>query len=201
MDGDDAEPPSPLTAFLSHTSLEAGDNQAQSGLPAVQLMSVHAAKGLEFGAVFITGLEEGLFPHEGSAGELKGLEEERRLMYVAMTRAKTHLALSFAQSRMLHGKTRCNARSRFLDELPADALQWVLPRQDFPVKNNRAGMRPHTPYAKAPSGFCIGQTVAHAKFGEGVITAFEGAGERVQINFAQHGTKWLMLSVAKLEPV
>ena len=107
----------PLAGFLSHASLEAGDNQAQAGQDAVQLMTVHAAKGLEFTAVFITGLEEGLFPHENSAQETDGLEEERRLAYVAITRAKERLYLSFAQSRMLHGQTRYNIRSRFFDEV------------------------------------------------------------------------------------
>jgi DNA helicase II / ATP-dependent DNA helicase PcrA len=118
----------PLAGFLSHASLEAGDNQAQAGQDAVQLMTVHAAKGLEFMAVFITGLEEGLFPHENSAQESDGLEEERRLAYVAITRAKERLYLSFAQSRMLHGQTRYNIRSRFFDELPEESLKWLTPK-------------------------------------------------------------------------
>lgn len=118
----------PLAGFLSHASLEAGENQAQAGQEAIQLMTVHAAKGLEFTAVFITGLEEGLFPHENSAIEADGLEEERRLMYVAITRAKERLYLSFAQSRMLHGQTRYNVRSRFFDELPQATLKWLTPK-------------------------------------------------------------------------
>ncbi|KMQ80977.1 ATP dependent DNA helicase UvrD/PcrA [Candidatus Burkholderia pumila] len=118
----------PLAGFLSHASLEAGDNQAQAGQDAVQLMTVHAAKGLEFTVVFITGLEEGLFPHENSAQETDGLEEERRLMYVAITRAKERLYISFAQSRMLHGQTRYNVRSRFFDELPEGSLKWLTPK-------------------------------------------------------------------------
>jgi len=118
----------PLAGFLSHASLEAGDNQAQAGQDAVQLMTVHAAKGLEFTAVFITGLEEGLFPHENSAMEADGLEEERRLMYVAITRAKERLYISFAQSRLLHGQTRYNVRSRFFDELPQESLKWLTPK-------------------------------------------------------------------------
>ncbi|WP_118180608.1 UvrD-helicase domain-containing protein [Paraburkholderia phosphatilytica] len=129
--GDPAQNPdtmTPLAGFLSHASLEAGDNQAQAGQDAVQLMTVHAAKGLEFTAVFITGLEEGLFPHENSAMELDGLEEERRLMYVAITRAKERLYLSFAQSRLLHGQTRYNVRSRFFDELPQETLKWLTPK-------------------------------------------------------------------------
>jgi DNA helicase-2/ATP-dependent DNA helicase PcrA len=119
---------SPLAAFLSHASLEAGDNQAQAGQDAVQLMTVHSAKGLEFTSVFITGLEEGLFPHENSINEQNGLEEERRLMYVAITRAKERLYLSHTQSRMLHGQVRHNMPSRFLEELPSDSLKWLTPK-------------------------------------------------------------------------
>ena len=119
---------SPLAAFLSHASLEAGDNQAQAGQDAVQLMTVHSAKGLEFTSVFITGLEEGLFPHENSVNEQNGLEEERRLMYVAITRAKERLYLSHTQSRMLHGQVRHNMPSRFLEELPSDSLKWLTPK-------------------------------------------------------------------------
>ena len=126
---------SPLAAFLSHASLEAGDNQAQAGQDAVQLMTVHSAKGLEFIAVFITGLEEGLFPHENSINEQNGLEEERRLMYVAITRAKERLYLSHTQSRMLHGQVRYNMPSRFLEELPSDSLKWLTPK----VKDARWG--------------------------------------------------------------
>ncbi len=119
---------SPLAAFLSHASLEAGDNQAQAAQDAVQLMTVHSAKGLEFTSVFITGLEEGLFPHENSVNEQNGLEEERRLMYVAITRAKERLYLSHTQSRMLHGQVRYNMPSRFLEELPSDSLKWLTPK-------------------------------------------------------------------------
>jgi len=128
-DAETGEIMSPLAAFLTHASLEAGDNQAQAGQDAVQLMTVHSAKGLEFDAVFITGLEEGLFPHENSLSSEDGLEEERRLMYVALTRAAKRLCLSFCQTRMLHGQTRYNVKSRFLDELPEAALKWLTPRQ------------------------------------------------------------------------
>ena len=119
---------SPLAAFLTHASLEAGDNQAQAGEDAVQLMTVHASKGLEFDAVFITGLEEGLFPHENAMNDFDGLEEERRLMYVAITRARKRLYLSHSQTRMLHGQTRYNLKSRFLEELPEECLKWVTPK-------------------------------------------------------------------------
>ena len=119
---------SPLAAFLTHASLEAGDNQAQAGEDAVQLMTVHASKGLEFDAVFITGLEEGLFPNENAMNDFDGLEEERRLMYVAITRARKRLYLSHSQTRMLHGQTRYNLKSRFLEELPDECLKWVTPK-------------------------------------------------------------------------
>ncbi len=119
---------SPLAAFLSHASLEAGDNQAQAGQDAVQLMTIHSAKGLEFDAVFLTGLEEGLFPHENSILDPNGLEEERRLMYVAITRARKRLYMSLSQSRMLHGQTRYAMRSRFLDEIPDAHLKWLTPK-------------------------------------------------------------------------
>ncbi|MBV8124121.1 MAG: UvrD-helicase domain-containing protein, partial [Paucibacter sp.] len=127
-DAETGEIMSPLAAFLTHASLEAGDNQAQAGQDAVQLMTVHSAKGLEFDAVFITGLEEGLFPHENALSDADGLEEERRLMYVAITRARQRLYLSYSQTRMLHGQTRYNVKSRFLDELPESALKWLTPR-------------------------------------------------------------------------
>ena len=127
-DAETGEIMSPLAAFLTHASLEAGDNQAQAGQDAIQLMTVHSAKGLEFDAVFITGLEEGLFPHENSLSDSDGLEEERRLMYVAITRARQRLYLCFSQTRMLHGQTRYNVKSRFFDELPEAALKWLTPR-------------------------------------------------------------------------
>ncbi|MGQ9724176.1 MAG: 3'-5' exonuclease, partial [Tepidimonas sp.] len=131
LDGDiepeTGETVSPLLAFLTHAALEAGDHQAQAGQAAVQLMTVHAAKGLEFDAVFITGLEEGLFPHENSLSSVDGLEEERRLMYVAITRARRRLYLTHAQTRLLHGQTRYHIPSRFLDELPQESLQWLSP--------------------------------------------------------------------------
>ena len=128
-DAETGEIMSPLAAFLTHASLEAGDNQAEAGQDAVQLMTIHAAKGLEFDAVFITGLEEGLFPHENALSDADGIEEERRLMYVAITRARQRLYLTFSQTRMLHGQTRYNVRSRWFDELPEAALKWLTPRQ------------------------------------------------------------------------
>ena len=151
---DTGETLSPLAAFLTHAALEAGDNQAQAGQDAIQLMTVHAAKGLEFDCVFITGLEEGLFPHENSASDRSGLEEERRLMYVAITRARKRLYITHSQTRLLHGQTRYNLRSRFLDELPEACLRWLTP------KAGTAGM------ATGGSGFA-GFGVAGAAAGMG----------------------------------
>jgi DNA helicase-2/ATP-dependent DNA helicase PcrA len=166
-------------------------------------MTVHSAKGLEFHAVFITGLEEGLFPHEQSVLEDDGLEEERRLMYVAITRARTRLYLSFAQTRMLHGQTRYNVSSRFLDELPEEVVKRLTPRQGHAKFDDAAWAPvPAKSYkAKTPShGFRIGQSVLHPKFGQGVIVNAEGSGidARLQINFGKQGMKWLALEYAKL---
>jgi DNA helicase-2/ATP-dependent DNA helicase PcrA len=200
---------SPLAAFLSHASLEAGENQAEDGADALQLMTVHAAKGLEFDAVFITGLEEGLFPHENSSGEPQGLEEERRLMYVAITRARRRLYLSFAQTRMLHGLTRYGRRSRFIDELPEGAVKWLTPRLRDSAGSRHGewsgaghGSLPGgAPAAQTAHGFRIGQSVRHARFGEGVIIKLEGSGDdaRAKINFGPQGVKELLLAVAKLQ--
>jgi DNA helicase-2/ATP-dependent DNA helicase PcrA len=224
----------PLAAFLAHASLEAGENQAGEGSDAVQLMTVHSAKGLEFDAVFITGLEEGLFPHENSIAEDEGLEEERRLMYVAITRARRRLHLSFSQTRMLHGQTRYSLRSRFFDELPAGLLKWLTPqvrpsaatgyregwggawegfgrgggsggRAHGDCDNGRLSSAEQRAAQRFDRGvaFRVGQNVAHARFGEGVIVSIEGSGDdaRVQVNFGREGVKWLALSVARLEAI
>ncbi len=206
---------SPLSAFLSHASLEAGDNQAQAGQDAIQLMTVHAAKGLEFDAVFITGLEEGLFPHENSEELDDGVEEERRLMYVAITRARKRLYMSFAQTRMLHGQTRYNMRSRFFDELPEDSLKWLSPRVqpqwlsgaqkaawvDAPESGNNQIAQTFS--SRKDTGWRVGQSVLHQKFGEGVIVNIEGSGTqaRASINFGKNGMKLLDLGVARLERI
>jgi DNA helicase-2/ATP-dependent DNA helicase PcrA len=194
-----------LIAFLAHAALEAGEHQAGEGDDALQLMTVHSAKGLEFNVVFICGLEEGLFPHENSLLEDKGLEEERRLMYVAVTRARQRLYLCHAQTRMLHGQTRYNLPSRFIDEIPAALLKFLTARAG---KSTYGAASPAPSFVAEPrrresAGFRIGQTVMHAKFGLGVIVNAEGGGNdaRVQINFGNCGMKWLALSVAKLEAV
>jgi DNA helicase-2/ATP-dependent DNA helicase PcrA len=195
----------PLASFLAHASLEAGEHQAGEGQDAVQLMTVHAAKGLEFDAVFITGLEQGLFPHENAANERDGLEEERRLMYVAVTRARKRLYLTHAQTRMLHGQTRYCVPSLFLEELPAELLRPVGARPAYaaaaPFSGGAAASR--SGEAATVGGFRIGQNVQHAKFGLGVIVAAEGRGSdaRVQVNFGAHGMKWLALEYAKLTAV
>ena len=221
--GDTGETLSPLVAFLTHAALEAGDNMAQVGQDAIQLMTVHSSKGLEFDVVFITGMEEGLFPHENSMNDRDGLEEERRLMYVAITRARKRLYLSHSQSRMLHGQTRFNMKSRFFDELPEAALKWLTPKQQplgrgwssasyatntgaSYVDSTRAGGTfGQTVFRKEEPkhGLRLGMLVFHAKFGEGTVLTLEGVGDdaRAQINFPRHGTKWLALSVAKLTPI
>ncbi|MGQ0547809.1 MAG: UvrD-helicase domain-containing protein [Betaproteobacteria bacterium] len=197
----------PLTAFLTHAALEAGEHQAGEGQDALQLMTVHSAKGLEFDAVFLSGLEEGLFPHESSALERDGLEEERRLAYVAITRARRRLYLSHAQTRMLHGQTRYNIASRFLEEVPQQLLKWLTPRftrqrafaPDF--SRQKQVPFPRKAAAREIGGFRIGQNVVHPKFGAGVIVDLEGQGAdvRVQVNFRDHGLKLLALAVAKLQ--
>jgi len=192
-----------LAGFLAHAALESGENQAAEGTDALQLMTVHSAKGLEFHAVFITGLEEGLFPHEQSVLEDDGLEEERRLMYVAITRARTRLYLSFAHTRMLHGQTRYNVASRFLDELPEEVVKRLTPRPGHAKFDELAWpSEPAKSYKAKPGGhgFRIGQSVLHPKFGQGVIVNAEGSGTdaRLQINFGRQGMKWLALEYAKL---
>ncbi|MBO7410695.1 MAG: ATP-binding domain-containing protein, partial [Ottowia sp.] len=151
----------------------------------------------EFDAVFITGLEEGLFPHENSMESTASLEEERRLMYVAITRARARLYLSCAQARMLHGRVRYNIRSRFLDELPEDALHWLSPHGMMSSKKE-ADTAPQT--TGAPPGSVPGQRVFHPKFGEGRVLAVQGQGAdaKAQVRFARHGSKWLLLDKARL---
>ncbi len=192
-----------LASFLAHASLEAGEHQAGEGQEAVQLMSVHAAKGLEFDVVFITGLEQGLFPHENSVNQgREGLEEERRLMYVAVTRARRRLYVSCAQTRMLHGQTRYCVPSSFLDEIP-EQLLLKLNKKAEPAAAPAYGAFGGGYAEPASGGLRIGQTVEHGKFGVGVIVATEGRGAdaRVQVNFGASGMKWLALEYAKLTPV
>ena len=199
-----------LTQFLSHASLEAGEHQADVGREALQLMTVHASKGLEFKVVFISGLEEGLCPHEQSTYEANGLEEERRLMYVAVTRARQRLYLSHAQSRMLHGQVRYGIPSRFLDEIPDELLKHLNSK---PVAKSGYGRdynelpammsKQQSSTQKNAMPWKIGQQVAHTKFGNGVVVSYEGNANdmRVQVNFGREGLKWLALEFAKLTPI
>ena len=214
----DAAPPNAedtLVSFLAHAALEAGEHQAEAGTDALQLMTAHSAKGLEFYGVFVSGLEEGLFPHENSLTEVDGVEEERRLMYVAITRARQRLYLSLARSRMLHGQVRYGIPSRFLHEIPESLVRRV--NTGSRSRNSGFGFRDSGFGAKRSGGvhsepqssildagsstpWRIGQSVVHPKFGAGVIVGAEGRGPeaRVQVNFRDGGLKWLMLEYAKL---
>ncbi len=195
---DDAEQSSILEEFLDQVALDAGDRQTEAGA-AVQMMTLHSAKGLEFPIVFLAGMEEGLFPHRMSAEEPGRMEEERRLCYVGITRAMQTLYLTHAETRRLHGTDTYNRPSRFLLEVPTELIHEV-----------RMGGAVQRPYARsaeaehgggAEGGLRMGQRVVHAKFGEGVVLQAEGSGERarVQVNFAGAGAKWLMLGYANLQ--
>ncbi len=199
-----------LSAFLSHAALEAGEGQGEAGEDCVQMMTLHSAKGLEFPLVFLAGLEEGLFPHQMSADDPARLEEERRLCYVGITRAERELVMSYAEQRMLHGRTQFNPPSRFLRELPEELVEEVRPKvKTYPTGYQGNKYRPAEPppvrvpnkYAEAETGYRIGQRVRHAKFGDGMITASEGSGahSRVQVNFKAVGSKWLVLGYVNLE--
>ncbi len=191
-----------LTQFLAYAALESGQGQAEAGDDAVQMMTLHMAKGLEFPLVFLVGMEEGLFPHEMSLEEPGRLEEERRLCYVGMTRARRHLYLSYAEHRRLYGRESYPRPSRFLQELPSELIQDIRPRAAVSLPG---GSRFHgAGEAQAPvAGLQVGQWVRHAKFGEGVLLSCEGEGAhaRVQVNFERAGTKWLVLAYADLQPV
>ncbi|HET7587066.1 MAG TPA: 3'-5' exonuclease, partial [Gammaproteobacteria bacterium] len=187
----------PLTAFLTQAALEAGEGQADAGEDSVQLMTLHSAKGLEFPLVFIAGMEEGLFPHQRSAEDPEGLEEERRLAYVGMTRAMQTLYLSYAEQRRLHGRDTFGLPSRFLRELPAEEIEEVRPNLHVsrPLYRGAEAAQP------APGGLNLGQRVRHPKFGEGVVLNCEGSGNqaRVEVNFEGQGTKWLVVGYANLQ--
>ena len=194
---------SPLTAFLSHAALEAGEAEGAPGEDCVQLMTLHAAKGLEFPLVFLVGMEEGLFPHRQSVEEPGRLEEERRLAYVGITRARRRLVITHAETRRLYGQSTFNPPSRFIHEIPAELVEEVRPRAM--ISRPFAGASPAARAFRddAPPGIRIGGRVRHPKFGEGIVLDCEGRGEsaRVQINFSGHGSKWLVLGFAKLESI
>ena len=191
---------SQLTAFLSHAVLEAGQQGAGAAGDAVQLMTLHSAKGLEFDTVFLAGMEEGLFPHSRSADDPARLEEERRLCYVGMTRARRTLCLTHAESRRLHGEVLPAIPSRFIAEIPPEHLEEVRLRGTVtrPLLHQAA-----RPPQQAGGGLWVGQRVRHESFGEGVIIGAEGNGPRgrLHVNFARAGKKWLMVEYARLEPV
>ena len=190
---------SPLAAFLSHAVLESGEGQADAGEDCVQMMTLHTAKGLEFPVVFLAGLEDGLFPHQRSARDPAGLEEERRLCYVGTTRAMKQLYISYAEQRRMHGVDSYCSPSRFIREFPTELLEEIRPR----IQVSRPVFTRARPMIEedAPAGVGLGQRVRHSKFGDGVVLNLEGQGThaRVQVNFERQGTKWLMLAYAHLE--
>ncbi len=190
-----------LSAFLAHAALEAGEGQAEAWEDCVQLMSLHAAKGLEFPLIFLCGMEEGLFPHQRSLEEAGRLEEERRLCYVGMTRAMKQLYLTYAETRRLHGRERYTEPSRFLAEIPAQLLEDVRSAaRRRPIARGPA-IAPAPTGLAPPAGVKLGTRVRHAKFGDGTVLTLEGEGEyaRVQVNFEDVGAKWLVLAYANLE--
>jgi len=198
------EEQTPLTAFLTHAALESGESQADEYESAVQLMTMHSAKGLEFPLVFIAGLEEGMFPSQQSLEEIGRLEEERRLCYVGMTRAMKKLYLCHAESRRLYGQEKYHKPSRFLRELPAACTEEIRMQSQVTRPTNVGRFSSSfTQESFENTGFSLGQQVVHAKFGEGVILNYEGSGtqSRVQVNFADVGSKWLVVEYANLQAV
>ena len=187
--------------FLSNVSLDAGDRQADEFDDAVQLMTLHSAKGLEFPLVFMTGLEETLFPHGRSMESPDQLEEERRLCYVGITRAMKKLYLTYAESRRLHGNDIFNPPSRFIKEIPSECIMEIRPKASVTMPYSRNESKPMD--FEDQIGIALGQKVQHPKFGQGIVLNYEGAGEsaRVQVNFESAGTKWLVLSFANLEVI
>jgi len=186
-----------LDEFLSHAALEAGEGQGDAWEDCVQLMTLHSAKGLEFPVVFLCGMEDGLFPHQRSIREPAGLEEERRLCYVGMTRAMRQLYLTYAEQRRLHGSDSFALPSRFIAEIPREFIEEIRPQ----IQIARPAFRHPRQEEPAPGGLRLGQRVRHGKFGEGVVMGCEGHGQhaRVQVNFESAGAKWLVVAYARLE--
>lgn len=197
-DGEIDDNQTPLAAFLDHAALEAGEKQAGYGEDCVQLMTLHNAKGLEFPLVFLTGMEEGLFPHQRNIEDIDRLEEERRLAYVGITRAMQQLVLTYAETRRLHGNETYNRISRFVREIPVDLLQEVRLSGSISQPFTQKSASQQT-----ESDFSLGQRVLHPVFGEGVILNAEGSGShtRIQVKFDNEGSKWLILAFAKLQAV
>ncbi|MDY3199020.1 MAG: DNA helicase II [Pseudomonadaceae bacterium] len=192
-----------LLAFLAHASLEAGETQADRFEDSVQLMTLHSAKGLEFPLVFLSGMEEGLFPHKMSLEEPGRLEEERRLAYVGITRAMQQLVITWAETRRLYGSETFNKLSRFVREIPSELIREVrLGNQvSRPFGPGRGKGAMFSQEATESTGFALGQRVVHSLFGEGVVLNYEGHGAqaRIQVNFDDEGSKWLMVAYAKLQ--
>ena len=193
----------PLSEFLSHAALEAGEGQAGAWEDCVQLMTLHSAKGLEFPQVFLCGMEEGLFPHQRSVEEPGRLEEERRLCYVGITRARQRVVLTCAERRRLYGSENYCLPSRFIGEIPASLLEEIRPRVSVSQPSRDTAPNANVYPDAAPGALQLGQHVRHRKFGEGVVTNYEGQGgsARVQVNFSGAGSKWLVVSYANLERV
>ncbi len=193
-----------LTAFLTHAALEAGEGQAEAWEDCVQLMTLHSAKGLEFPLVFMCGMEEGLFPHQRSAEEEGRLQEERRLCYVGITRAREQLVLSYAEHRRLYGKEIYPMPSSFIGEIPAEFIQEIRPKSSYSAPSDNYSQSSYSyQQINNDTGLSIGQRVQHQTFGEGTVLNYEGQGKsaRVEVNFDQAGSKWLVLSYANLEAV
>ena len=191
-----------VDAFLSNAALEAGEGQASKWEDCVQLMTLHAAKGLEFPLVFLVGMEEGLFPSSMSMDEPGRIEEERRLCYVGITRAREHLMMTYAEARRYYGKDNYNPPSRFISEVPASLMVEIRPRAMItqPVRHVEKHVNRSNRIRSSENGIKIGQRVAHKKFGEGIVLDQEGSGSnaRVQVKFASQGSKWLVLAYANL---
>jgi len=200
---EEADEMTPLQAFLAHASLEAGETQASGDQDAVQLMTIHTAKGLEFPLVFLAGVEEGMFPSQMTNDEPGRMEEERRLCYVGMTRAMKKLYMTYAEMRRLYGQEKYHTASRFLREIPSECVEEIRLTSTVsrPVTSRFSNAASHERMEQ--SGFSLGQRVRHRKFGEGVVLNYEGSGDhaRVQVNFDEFGSKWLVLSFAKLEVI
>lgn len=198
---DEEEASSELATFLAYAALEAGEGQVQEGAEGVQLMTLHSAKGLEFPYVFLVGMEEGLFPSNRSLDEANRLEEERRLAYVGITRAREKLTLTYAESRRMHGMELYGTPSRFIREIPEKLIHAIRPKAPRYGSSNNNNYNSNSSLNENTSAFYMGQTVSHATFGEGVVIQFEGSGAhaRVQVNFARDGYKWLVLAYAKLQ--
>ncbi len=203
-DEDEDENLTPLNAFLAHAALESGEEQADEHQDAVQLMTLHSAKGLEFPLVFMTGVEEGLFPSQQSMDEPGRLEEERRLCYVGMTRAMEKLVLTYAEQRRIYGQDMMHRVSRFIGEIPAELLHHVRMQSRMDPSAGRELGRFHSGashQAFEQTGFQLGERVRHTKFGEGTVLNYEGSGpqSRIQVNFDELGSKWLVVGYARLD--